>query len=177
VASPQQGAIAAQQQQISAQQQANAGQATAAAQPFVNSVIANSPTLSQAAQLSQQQQNLTNQWRQVLFNQGVQRPEADSRWPQIQQQIQQQMQIQTQAMIQSNLQAALGFQGSANSALGGSSSSLGGASAATSASSQNLLQIAQLQVQQDTAYTNAIAGATGALGKVAALGAVTGKAA
>ncbi len=177
VASPQQGAIAAQQQQIAAQQQANSAQAAAASQPFVNSVIANSPTLTQAAQLNQQQQNLTNQWRQVLFNQGVQRPEADSRWPQIQQQIQQQMQIQTQTMIQSNLQAALGFQGSANTSLGQSSGSLSAASGATSAASQNLLAIANLQVQQDTAYTNAISGATSALGKVAALGAATGKAA
>jgi len=131
-----------------------AAQQQAAAQPFINSVIANSPTLTQAAQLQQQQDQLTNQWRQVLFNQGVQNPEADSRWPQIQAQIQQQMQIQTQQMIQSNLQAALGFSGAA---------------------SNSLLQVANLQVQQDTAFTNAIAGATKALGTVATLGAISGK--
>ena len=135
-----------------AQTLANSNQA--AASPFINSVISNSPTLSQAAQLNQQQQNYTNQWRQVLFNQGVQRPEADSRWPQIQATIQQDMQIRTQTMIQSNLQAALGFSGQA---------------------SNNLLQLANLQVQQDTAFTNAIAGSTKALGTVAALGAASGR--
>lgn len=115
------------------------------------SVTNNQLTTAQAAAIAGQQQTLTNQWRQALFNQGVQNPESDTRWPQIQAQIQQQIQAQTQTMIQTNLQAALGASGQASS---------------------NLLNLANLQVQQDTAFTNAISGATKALGSVAAVSAI-----
>jgi len=41
----------------------------------------------QTAQLASFKQNATNQWLQTLYNQGVQDPTKDARWPQIQAQI------------------------------------------------------------------------------------------
>ncbi len=142
----------------------------AAANTYLAGVQSNSPTVQQAAQLAQQQQSLTNQWRQALFNQGVQNPESDTRWPQIQAQINEQMNASAQSMIQTNLQAALGLsnQSSSNIIGGGNLGVAGGQQA-----SQNLIALANLQVQQDTAFTNAITSATKALGTVAALGAVS----
>ena len=142
----------------------------AAANTYLGSVQSNSPTVQQAAQLAQQQQSLTNQWRQALFNQGVQNPEADTRWPQVQAMIQQQMDASAQSMIQTNLQAALGLSNQASSnIIGGGNLGVAGGQQA----SQNLIALANLQVQQDTAFTNAIGSATKALGTVAALGAAS----
>jgi hypothetical protein len=121
----------------------------------LNLVANNQLTSGQAAQIATMQQNLTSQWKQVLFNQGVQDPTKDTRWPQIQAQIAQQVNTATQSMINTTLQAALGASGQASS---------------------NLLAVANLQVQQDTAFTTAIGNATKALGTVAALSAVSGKA-
>jgi hypothetical protein len=106
-------------------------------------------TASQAATLAQQQDQLTAQWKQVLMNQGVTNPEQDSRWPQIQAQIDQQMTASTQTMIQTTLQTGLQLEGQASS---------------------NLISLAQLQVQQDTNYTNAIGNAVKALGATVAGG-------
>jgi hypothetical protein len=117
------------------------------------SVSANQLTTGQAAQIAQQTQTLQNQWRQALFNQGVQDPSKDSRWPQIQAQIAQTETAASQAMIQTNLNAALGASGLA---------------------SQNLIALANMQIQQDTAFSNAIAEATKALGIVAAMTAMSG---
>ena len=138
------------------QVQANSAPLTALANTDLSLVTNNQLTSSQAASIAQQQAQLTSQWRQVLMNQGVTNPEQDSRWPQIQALIDQQMTAATQSMIQTTLQTALGASNQANS---------------------NLLQVAQLQVQQDTNYTNAIANATKALGSTVAATTLAGNAA
>src|ERR1700678_4460712 len=144
--------VAQQAQQV----QANSAPLTALANTDLSLVTNNQLTSSQAASIAQQQAQLTSQWRQVLMKQGVTNPEQDSRWPQIQALIDQQMTAATQSMIQTTLQTALGASGQANS---------------------NLLQVAQLQVQQDTNYTNAIGNATKALGSTVAATNTVGNAA
>src|ERR1700677_290174 len=138
------------------QVQAHSAPLHALANTDLSLVTNNQLTSSQAASIAQQQAQLTSQWRQVLMNQGVTNPEQDSRWPQIQALIDQQMTAATQSMIQTTLQTALGASGQANS---------------------NLLQVAQLQVQQDTNYTNAIGNATKALGSTVAATNTVGNAA
>jgi hypothetical protein len=134
------------------QLQGVANQTQAAAGPALASIAQNAPTAYQAAQLAQMQDQMVTQWKQTLMSQGVQNPEADTRWPQIQQYIQQQMNINTQAMINTNIQTALGFTGQTSSAL---------------------TSLANMQIAQDTAYTTAVGNATKSLGTVAALGAMS----
>jgi hypothetical protein len=126
--------------------------ANAGLQNFANTALTNvtnnTTNPAQSAQLSADRQGLVNQWRQALFNQGVQNPEADSRWPQIMAQIDQQIAQETQSFIQTNLQAALSASGQA---------------------STNLTNLANMQIAQDTSFTNAISNASRALGGVAAL--------
>src|ERR1700677_2011711 len=138
------------------QVQANSAPLTALANTDFSLVTNNQLTSPQAASIAQQQAQWTSQWRQVLMNQGVTNPEQDSRWPQIQALIDQQMTAATQSMIQTTLQTALGASNQANS---------------------NLLAVANLQVQQDTNYTNAVANATKALGSTVAATTLAGNAA
>jgi len=121
---------------------------------YLGMVQNNQLTPAQNANITQQRQALENQWRQILFNQGSQNPQQDSRWPQIEAQIDQQMQASTQAMMQTNLQAALSGAGQA---------------------STNLTNLANMQIQQDTAFSNAISNAAKAAGTVGALAAGSGK--
>ena len=134
------------------QLQALANTTQGAAGPALQSVATNTPTVTQAAQLAQQQNQLTTQWKQALMNQGVQNPTADTRWPQIQAYIGQQMNIATQQMINTNIQTAMGFTGQ---------------------TSQSLTSLMNAQIAQDTAYTNAISNASRGLASVATLGAMT----
>ncbi len=135
-----------------AQLSANNANIQATANSYLAGVQNNTPTPPQAAALATMQQQLTNQWAQTLFNQGVTNPQSDTRWPQIQAQIDQQVTAAAQSMIQTNLQAALGLSGQA---------------------SGNLIALANMQIQQDTAFQNSITEATKALGTVAALGAAS----
>ena len=151
-------AQASQVQGIANQQQALAQQLQPAVQNYLNSVATNSPTAAQAAQLAIQQQGLVNQARQQLYNAGGD-PNTDTRYLQQLQQIQQTMTASQQAMIQTNLNAALGLSGQQQNYLGG---------AAT-----NLTNLAQMQINQDTAFSNQLTAATQALGQVAMLGAVS----
>jgi hypothetical protein len=96
---------------------------------------------AQAATIAGMKQDLTNQWRQVLYNQGVKDISKDSRWPQIEAQIDQQTTAATQQMIQQNIQ---------NSLVGDA----------------QLIQIAQLQMQADQNFTNTLVNATSAFGRV-----------
>lgn len=96
----------------------------------------------QMAALAAMRQDLTNQFRQALYNQGVTNPGADTRWAQMEAQIDIQVTAQTQVMIQQNIQNGL--------------SALGAAGA-------ELNQIAQMQMQADTAFTTNLVNATKAL--------------
>ena len=100
---------------------------------------------SQNSVLQQMKQDATNAARQAMFNQGVQNPEADSRWPQWVAQIDSQVSAAAQQMIQQNIQNSL--QGD-----------------------QQLIQIAQLQMSADQAFTNNLVRATTAIGTAAGLG-------
>jgi hypothetical protein len=106
----------------------------------------------QAAQVKQQTDRLTAQWKQALMSQGVQNPTADTRWPAIMAQIQQQELIANQQMINTNIQTATSFTGQSSAAL---------------------TTLMNAQIAQDTAYTNAISNASRGLASVAALGAMT----
>lgn len=100
---------------------------------------------SQNSVLQQMKQDATNAARQAMFNQGVTNPEADSRWPQWVAQIDSQVSAAAQQMIQQNIQNSL--QGDAQ-----------------------LIQIAQLQMSSDQAFTNNLVRATTALGTAFGLG-------
>ncbi|HEX4645765.1 MAG TPA: hypothetical protein VH598_09170 [Verrucomicrobiae bacterium] len=102
----------------------------------------------QTAVLGQMRTDLTNQWRQTLFNQGVQDPSKDTRWPQVEALIDSQVTQQTATMIQQNVTNALAETGQAQ---------------------QALLAIAQMQMNADTAFTNNLINATKSLGLVAGL--------
>lgn len=97
---------------------------------------------SQNASLVQMRQNAINAARQALFNQGVQNPDADTRYSQMVANIDSQVTAASQTMIQQNIQNAL-------------------------AGDSQLIQIASLQMQQDTAFTNTLVNATAAFGRVA----------
>jgi len=132
-----------------------AGQLSALSQPLSNFATAelsaaqnNQVMPGQQAQLNSDRQTALNQWRQALYNQGVQNPESDSRWSQIVSMVDQQIAQEQQGMITANIQSAL--------------AAAGGASA-------NLTNLANMQVQQDTAFTNALAEASRSLGTVGAL--------
>jgi hypothetical protein len=115
-----------------------------AATEFSQQTISNANTLnpSQIAVINQQRQDSINQWRQVLFNQGVTVPEKDTRWAQINANVDAQMTASTQQMLQQNLQSAL----QANA---------------------QLLQVASIQMQNDQNFTNTLVNATKSLGSVA----------
>lgn len=100
---------------------------------------------SQNSVLQQMRQDSINAARQAMFNQGVQNPEADTRWPQWVAQIDSQVSAAAQQMIQQNIASSL--QGDAQ-----------------------LIQIAQLQMSSDQAFTNNLVRATTALGSAAGLG-------
>ncbi len=102
----------------------------------------------QTAVLGQMNRDLTNQWRQTLFNQGVQDPSKDARWPQIVAEIDSKVTQQTAVMIQQNITNALAETGQASAAL---------------------TSIANLQLQQDQAFTNSLINATKSLGTLAGL--------
>jgi len=128
------GAQQLQQQALALQQQGLAGLADAQAGKL---------NAGQTAVLAQFKQNATNQWLQTLYNQGVQDPTKDARWPQIQAQIDMQVTQQTAQLIQQNITNALAETGQASTAL---------------------TAIAQMQMQADQNFTNALIGATKALG-------------
>lgn len=100
---------------------------------------------AQSASLTQMRQNAINAARQAMFNQGVQNPEADTRWSQMVMNIDSQVTAAAQTMIQQNIQNSL--QGD-----------------------QQLIQIAQLQMQSDQNFANMLLNATKALGTAAGLG-------
>jgi hypothetical protein len=102
----------------------------------------------QTAVLGQMRADLTNQWRQTLYNQGVKDITKDARWPQIEAVIDSQVTQQTATMIQQNITNAL---------------------AETGQASQALIAIANMQMQADTAFTNNLVNATKSLGLMAAL--------
>jgi len=90
--------------------------------------------------------DLKNKWLQTLYNQGVQDPTKDARWPQIAAQIDAQVTQQTAALIQQNITNALAETGQAASAL---------------------TSIAQMQMSADQNFTNALINATKSLGLAA----------
>jgi hypothetical protein len=107
---------------------------------------------SQQAVLGQMRQNLTNQWKQTLYNMGVQAGKGgvpqSTQWPQIAGMIDQQISAAAQKMIQQNIQNAL--QGNAG-----------------------LVQLATLQMQEDRNFQQTLQNATRALGLAAGLGGTT----
>jgi len=105
----------------------------------------------QTAQLAQMRQDLTNQWRQTLYNQGVTDVSKDARWPQIEAQIDAQVTQQTATMIQQNITNAL---------------------AETGQAAQALTAIAQMQLSEDQQFTNNLINATKSLGLAAGLSSI-----
>jgi hypothetical protein len=135
-----------------------ANQATAlspAEQAYAQQIISTggAPNRYQAAQIAQNSQARLNAARQQLFNMGVQNPQQDSRWAEIVAQDQQQQMVETVAFQNANMQSALAAAGGAQ---------------------QGLLSVAQMQAQQDAAYTQALQNAMGSAGRVLALGGAFG---
>jgi hypothetical protein len=118
------------------------GAAQANAQALASQGSALNP--SQNASLTQMRQNAVNAARQALFNQGVQNPEADTRWAQMTANIDSQVTAAAQTMIQQNIQNSL-------------------------AGDAQLIQIAQLQMQSDQNFSNMLLNATKAFGSVVGL--------
>jgi hypothetical protein len=108
----------------------------------------------QLASLQVMQQDLTNKWRQTLYNQGVTDLSKDSRWPQIQAQIDTQVTAATSQMITANISQALTALGSAGTQLN---------------------QIAAMQMQADSNFTNTLVNATKSLGLLAGTNFAGGK--
>ena len=128
----------------SAQQlQGQAGALSAQGQQDLAQARAGVLNAGQTAVIAQNRQNLENQWRQVLFNQGVTDIRSDARWPQIEAQIDAQITAQTAQLIQQNITNAL---------------------AETGQAAQALTSIANMQFQADANFTNNIVNATKALG-------------
>jgi hypothetical protein len=128
--------------------QAQANQLSATGQQDLAAARAGTLNAGQTATLGQMRQDLTNQWRQTLYNQGVTDITKDARWPQIEAQIDAQVTQQTATLIQQNITNALAETGQASTAL---------------------TAIAQMQLQQDQNFTNQLIGATKSLGLAAAL--------
>src|SRR6266699_2181992 len=114
-------------------------QAQSAAALAANPGAAGTLNPAQTAAIGEMRNDLTNQWRQTLYNQGIQDPSKDTRWPQIEATIDRQVTAATQTMIQNNI--ALALQGNAQ-----------------------LISIAQMQMQADQNFTNTLVNATKALG-------------
>ena len=116
-------------------------QAQSAAALAANPGAAGTLNPSQVATIGNMRNDLTNQWRQVLYNQGIQDPSKDARWPQIAAVIDNQVTAATQQMIQQNIQNALAGNG-------------------------QLISIAQMQMQADQNFTNTLVNATKSLGSM-----------
>jgi hypothetical protein len=102
----------------------------------------------QTAALGQMHNDLLNQWRQTLFNQGVTDLSKDARYPQILADVDAKVTAQTQTMIQQNITNALTETGQAAAALN---------------------NVAQMQMNADQAFTNNLVSATKSLGLMAAV--------
>jgi hypothetical protein len=107
----------------------------------------------ETAQIEQYRQNSTNQLYQQLANEGVTDPRSDSRF------------VQGQAAIEQNAQIM--YQGFINAAVTNGINALGPTTTA-------LTNAAQLQMEQDQAYRQALASATQAFGVSAALSTIGG---
>lgn len=129
----------------SQQAQANAQALSAFGQQQLQAGTSGTLTPGQTAVIGKMQQDLTNQWRQTLFNQGVQNPEADTRWAQITAAIDTQVTAATQQMLQQDITNGLQALGSASTTLN---------------------QIAQMQMQADQNFANMLVNATKALGSI-----------
>jgi len=137
------------QQQLPTSAQQLQGQATALSQQGqadLASARAGKLNAGQTAVIGQVRTDLTNQWRQTLFNQGVQDPTKDARWPQIEAAIDSQVTQQTAQLIQQNITNALAETGQASAAL---------------------TSIANMQFQADQNFTNSLINATKSLGLAA----------
>jgi len=140
------------QQQLPTSAQQLQGQATALSQQGqadLASARAGNLNAGQTAVIGQVRTDLTNQWRQTLFNQGVQDPTKDARWPQIEAAIDSQVTQQTAQLIQQNITNALAETGQASAAL---------------------TSIANMQFQADANFTNSLINATKSLGLAAGSG-------
>lgn len=145
-----------------AQQAVNNASVAAGNVPLFNQSAAQDLTLANQyqvtpgmqADLDTQKQNAYNQLYQQLANQGISNPSQSSQWIQGKQQIDQQIEVVKGKMVQQLVQQAVSTQGAATSA--------------TSAADATLMQAAQLQVQQDQNFQNAISSALQSFGMVAA---------
>jgi len=140
------------QQQLPTSAQQLQGQATALSQQGqvdLASARAGNLNAGQTAVIGSVKQDLTNQWRQTLFNQGVQDPSKDARWPQIEAAIDAEVTKQTAQLIQQNITNALAETGQASAAL---------------------TSIANMQFQADQNFTNSLINATKSLGFAAGSG-------
>ena len=137
------------QQQLPSSAQQLQGQAAALSQQGQTDLAqarAGKVNAGQTAVLAQTRNDLTNAWRQTLFNQGVQDPTKDARWPQIVADIDSKVTAQTAQMLQQNITNALAETGQASAAL---------------------TSIANMQFQADANFTNSLINATKSLGLAA----------
>jgi hypothetical protein len=118
--------------------------------------LANNNQISpaQAAQIDIFKKDSYNQLYQQIANEGNADPTATSQWVQGKAQIDEQALAQQQAMIDNLVKTAFSAAGAAN--------------AATSATDATLMQAAQIQVQQDTAFQQSISSALQSFGMIAA---------
>jgi len=140
------------QQQLPTSAKQLQGQATALSQQGqadLASARAGNLNAGQTAVIGQTRNDLTNAWRQTLFNQGVQDPTKDARWPQILNDIDSKVTAQTAQLIQQNITNALAETGQASAAL---------------------TSIANMQFQADANFTNSLINATKSLGFAAGSG-------
>ena len=118
-------------------------------------------TPGMAASLDTYKQNAYNQLYQQLANEGITNPTQSSQWVQGKMQIDQQTETLKGQMVQQLVAQAISAQGAATTA--------------TSSADNTLLQVAQLQVQQDKAFSDSISAALQSFGMLAAFQSLTNK--
>lgn len=126
------------------QSQAISTNLSAASQQLLNQAMQGQVTPGQQATLTLDRQRMINQARQELFNQGIANPEGSSAWRGMLANIDNQIAVEQQQFLTANIQEAFTGTGQAQ---------------------QNLTNLAKNQIDLDNAYTQAIAGASGSLGR------------
>lgn len=117
---------------------------------------------AQAASIEQWKQNQYNQLLQQIANQGITNPMQSSEWVQGKNQIDQQALTQQVQMVNQLVSTAFQAASAANAGISTDAN-------VTSQLDSTLMQAAQLQVQQDTNFQNAVGSALQAFGLIAGL--------
>jgi hypothetical protein len=159
-------AIAPWEQSIGAENISQGQSFVGAGEQTLANAAAGQLTAPQQAQLGQYEKGLNNQSRQMFYNMG-RNPDADTAAITQTANVDQQVNAMAQQMIQSTIQLGLGQISSGNALM-----QTGGAE--ISAADQALIQAGNAQVQLDTAYSNNLTSAFGAIGKMFGMSALAG---